>query len=144
MQEELRPPVTAAEWASYHDIRRHVLFELRGHGAAYDPTHPDELRAGHHPLILWDGAEAVGVIRVDIDASVAIFRRVAIRADAQRRGHGRRLLFHAERFAEARGCKEITSYVDVGAVGFYERCGFRRVDVAAEHATAVVMTKSLR
>ena len=143
MPAELRAPASAAEWAAYHDIRRRVLFELRGQGDVYDSNHPDELRAGHHPLILWNGAEAVGVIRVDIEGDVAIFRRVAIREDVQRRGHGRRLLSYAERFAETHSCRRIRSYVDAGAVGFYERCGFRRVDAAAPDSGPVFMAKVL-
>jgi GNAT superfamily N-acetyltransferase len=143
MSADLRSPMTAAEWAAYHNIRRRVLFELRGQGDVYDSNHPDELRTGHHPLILWNGAEAVGVIRVDIEADVAIFRRVAIREDVQRRGLGRRLLSHAERFAETNGCTQIASHVDAGAVGFYERCGFRRADSVVRESESVFMTKGL-
>jgi hypothetical protein len=35
MTYQLRSPASDAEWASYHEIRRHVLFELRGRGAEY-------------------------------------------------------------------------------------------------------------
>lgn len=126
MTEELRPPGSDAEWAAYHAIRRHVLFERRGRGAAYDPAHPDESHAGHHPLVFWAGGEAVGVIRVDVDGEVAVFRRVAIREDAQRRGYGRRLLAAAERVAAAAGCVRVEAHVDADAVGFYERCGYVR------------------
>jgi GNAT superfamily N-acetyltransferase len=144
LEHELRPPVGDAEWAVYHDIRRHVLFERRGRGADYDAAHPDERRAGHHPLVLWLGGEAVGVIRVDVDGPVARFRRVAIREDVQRRGLGRLLLAHAEQFARAHGCARVESHVDADAVGFYERCGF--VHEGAPKGTAgrpVLMTKSL-
>ena len=37
-QYRLRPPATEAEWQIYHDIRRAVLREARGQGAAYDPN----------------------------------------------------------------------------------------------------------
>ena len=40
--EDFRPPTTDTEWASYHAIRRRVLFELRGNAAAYDAHHPDD------------------------------------------------------------------------------------------------------
>src|SRR4051812_30744045 len=126
MHHELRRPATDAEWALYHTIRREVLFERRGKGADYDPNRPDETRLGNNPLVLWAGNEAVGVIRVDVDGDVAVFRRVAVREDLQRRGHGRQLLAFAEEFARARGCSRVDSYVDPSAIGFYERCGFHR------------------
>lgn len=143
MADELRSPATDAEWRVYHDIRRRVLFELRGRGAAYDPTHADEFRPGHYPLVLWHGGEAIGVIRIDIDVDVAIFRRVAVREDAQRLGHGRRLLANAERFARTHGCTRVESHVDPSAVGFYARCGFHRAEDETRHAGTVFMTKGL-
>lgn len=137
-REDFRAPATDAEWASYHGIRRRVLFELRGNAVAYDAHHPDEHRPGRHPFILWVAGEPVGVIRIDIDGPVATFRRVAIREDMQRRGHGRRLLEAAERFATEQGCTRIESRVDPDAVRFYERCGFTRSD-----PVSVLMSKSL-
>jgi GNAT superfamily N-acetyltransferase len=141
--DDFRAPATDAEWASYHAIRRRVLFELRGNAAAYDANHPDEHRAGRHPFLLWSDGEPVGVIRVDVERPVATFRRVAIRDDVQRRGHGRRLLEAAERFARHQGCTRVESQVDPDAVGFYERCGFTRADVDRPSARSVPMTKSL-
>jgi GNAT superfamily N-acetyltransferase len=139
---ELREPLSEADWAAYHAIRRHVLFELRGHGSAYDANHPDEHRPGHHPLILWIGDVAVGVIRIDVRGPVAILRRVAIRADLQRRGHGRRLLEFAEDFARAHGCVQVESHVDQGAIGFYHRCGYALVD-ANDTGGSPLMAKQL-
>ena len=138
MTRELRAPVTQDDWAAYHTIRRRVLWELRGNAAAYDPHHPDEHRPGNHPLVLWDGDAPVGVIRVDVDGAVATFRRVAIRDDRQRRGHGRALLEAAERFARDRGCTSAISHVDPDAIIFYERCGYRRVDPSGTGATILV------
>jgi GNAT superfamily N-acetyltransferase len=140
---DFRPPATDAEWASYHAIRRRVLFELRGNAAAYDADHPDEHRAGRHPFLLWHAGEPVGVIRVDIDGPVATLRRVAIRDDVQRRGFGRRLLEDAERFCRQQGCTRIESHADPDAVGFYERCGFTRADPARQPERSVPMSKSL-
>ena len=67
--------------------------------------------------------------------------RVAVREHVQRRGYGRRLLQAAEQFATAHGCTLVVSHVDPGAVGFYERCGFRR---EADENRTVVMSKQLQ
>ena len=139
---ELRAPVTEEDWLAYHAIRRHVLFELRG-STAYNPAHPDEHRPGNYPFLLWDGDVAIGVIRVDIDGTRAIFRRVAIREDRQRCGYGRRLLETAEQFARRQLCTHIESHVDSGAIVFYERCGFVRVSDNDDRKSTLLMTKQL-
>jgi len=141
--DDFRAPATDAEWASYHAIRRRVLFELRGNGDAYDARHPDEHAPGRHPFLLWAGGAPVGVVRVDIDGPVATFRRVAVRDDVQRHGHGRRLLECAERFAAQQGCTRIESSVDPDAVRFYERCGFTRGGPARGPEASVLMTRPI-
>ena len=143
MSYDLRRPATESEWATYHEIRRDVLFERRGRGDAYDPQHPDDLRPSNHPLVLWRGGEGLGVIRVDIDTEAAVFRRVAVRQHVQRQGHGRQLLASAEQFARRHGCTRIDSHVDVEAVGFYERCGFSIAGEVTPTAATVLMTKRL-
>jgi GNAT superfamily N-acetyltransferase len=85
----------------------------------------------------------VGVIRIDIDGPVATFRRVAVRDDVQRRGHGRRLLEAAERFARRKGCTRIESHVAPDAARFYERCGFTPSDAAQTPTGSVLMSKTL-
>ena len=69
-------------------------------------------------------SEIIGVIRVDIEGKVAIFRRVAIREDMQRLGHGKQMLVLAEAFARGTGCERVRSFVNPEAVTFYQRCGF--------------------
>ena len=143
VSDRLRPPTNDAEWAAYHAIRRRVLFELRGRGDAYDPNHPDERRAGHHPFIFWSGSAPIGVVRVDIDRDIAVFRRVAIHDEFQRRGHGRALLAAAEEFARAQGCAQVESHVDAAAIRFYERCGYVRAATSTGDVGATLVTKSL-
>jgi len=140
-------PGDVREWRAYHDIRRRVLFEARGQFGVYDDTRPEETASGHHPRLLLHRGDPVGVIRIDIEGTTAIFRRVAVRADAQRLGHGRALLSLAQRFAQAEGCSRLLSHVALDAVGFYRKCGF-----ASEHEDggepsgreSVVMTKRLQ
>jgi GNAT superfamily N-acetyltransferase len=124
-------PTTVSEWASYHTIRREVLFDARGLHGVYDENHPDEKAANHHPKLLLYGTDPVAVVRIDIDGAVAALRRVAVRGDVQRRGHGRTLLALAQRFAQEAGCSRLESFVAPDAVGFYERVGFT---IEKEHA----------
>jgi len=121
---ELVTPTSPREWQAYHDIRRRVLFEERGQFGVYDENRPDEKAPNHYPKLLVHQAEPVGVVRIDIENDVAILRRVAIRTDVQRRGHGRTLLQLAQRFAEEAGCDRLASYVTPSAVGFYQSFGF--------------------
>jgi GNAT superfamily N-acetyltransferase len=142
-EHELRIPSSEEDWEAYHAIRRKVLFENRGQFGVYDEKHPDEHRQGNHPLLLLRDGEPIGVIRVDINGNQAIFRRVAIREDLQRSGHGRALLAQAESFARTQGCNHIRSEVAHDAVGFYERCGYKVVQGALTMCTTISMEKNL-
>jgi GNAT superfamily N-acetyltransferase len=140
---KLKSPETDEEWHRYHAIRRKVLFENRGLFGIYDEKHPDELRDGHYPMVLVHGGDVIGVIRIDLEGKLAIFRRVAVREDLQYRGHGKIMLSLAEAFARGRGCKLIESSVDPDAVGFYERCGFVRAESTAGGINPMLMSKKL-
>jgi GNAT superfamily N-acetyltransferase len=143
-QHELRTPRTDEEWQAFHAIRRKVLFENRGKTETYIADHPDDLATGNHPLMLLYRGEIIGVLRIDVSGGVAMLRRVAIRDDLQRLGHGRVLLRLAEDFAKAKGCDEIRSNAAVEAVGFYERCGYSRDPSAVSPVNSVRVWKSLR
>lgn len=117
-------PSSVEQWRTYHAIRRKVLFENRGFFNRYQEDHPDEFRDGNHPFVLIRHAEIIGVIRVDIEGKLAIFRRVAIREDMQRLGHGKQMLALAEAFARGNGCELVRSFVNPEALTFYELCGF--------------------
>jgi GNAT superfamily N-acetyltransferase len=94
-------------------------------------------------MLLLLGGRTIGVIRIDLAAPRAIFRRVAIREDLQRRGHGRALLALAEQFARAQGCVEVRSFVDHDAVGFYAKCGYVVLGPDASTGSTVPMAKHL-
>jgi GNAT superfamily N-acetyltransferase len=139
----LRAPSSDEEWRVYHSIRRKVLFENRGHFGVYNENYPDEFEMVNYPLILIHKGEPIGVIRIDIDGGVAWFRRVAVREELQRAGHGRVLLGLAEAFARSEGCHEVRSNVAADAVGFYERCGYLRDSSKAATSEVVPMQRRL-
>lgn len=99
-------PTDSAGWAAYHAIRRAVLWEARGR-SDYDTNHPDETEDGNHPMLFLVNGEPVGVVRIDLvpEKGEAIFRRVAIVIQKQRKGHGTRLMEEAERFARKLACE---------------------------------------
>jgi GNAT superfamily N-acetyltransferase len=142
LEYELRAPRSDDDWRAFHSIRRKVLFENRGK-SDYIENHPDDFKPGHHPLIFLHNGVVIGVIRVEVCEGVAWFRRVAIREDLQRLGHGRTLLRLAEAFAKAEDCNEVRSNAAVEAVEFYERCGYARDLSESAPANSVRVCKSL-
>lgn len=142
-EHELRVPGGDEEWRALHAIRRKVLFENRGKRESYIENHRDDAKPGNHPLILLYQGVVIGVVRIDISVGVAWLRRVAIRDDLQRLGHGRMLLRLAEAFAKTEGCNEIRSNAAVEAIEFYERCGYERDPATPPPANAVSIRKSL-
>ncbi len=114
-----------AQWNSYQDIRRRVLFEYRGRFGVYNANYPEEHRSGHYPCLLLLRGRTVGTIRIDVSGHAATFRGVAIDSKCQGQGHGCVLLAMAEAFSISKGCTEVFSHVAPDAVGFYEKCGFR-------------------
>ncbi len=141
MVSELRAPQTDEEWRVYHDIRERVLWTARGR-IGYDRNHPDEHVPGHYPFLYVTDGTPLGVVRVDIDGDTATFRRVAILETEQRRGHGRQLLLLAEAFVRSQGAALIRSSVDVSALGFYEKAGYKGARIPGPDGT-VAMEKHL-
>ena len=143
LEYELRAPGNGEEWRAFHDIRRKVLFENRGKLDTYIENHPDDSKPGNHPLILLYKGVIVGVVRIDISGTAAWLRRVAIREDLQRLGHGRALLAFAEAFAKDKGCSEARCNAAIEAVSFYERCGYAPDVSTPAPPNSVPMLKSL-
>ena len=142
-EHELRAPASEEEWLALHAIRRKVLFENRGKFEIYIEHHPDDFKTGHHPLIFLHRGVVIGVVRVDVSGAVAWLRRVAIRDDLQRLGHGRVLLKLAESFSKAQGCTEVVSNAAVEALGFYESCGYVQDSSTPSPVNSVRVHKSL-
>lgn len=127
-ESELRRVTNEADWEAYHRIRESVLWTARGRLGVYDRSHPDEHADGNNPFLFVVDDEPIGVLRVDLEPPTAWFRRVAIREDHQRRGHGRRMLELAMDFARLNGCIEARSNVDPVAVSFYRRLAFEVIE----------------
>lgn len=132
---------TQTEWAVYHQIRRHVLFDLRGL-TGYDDQHPDDRKPKHLPLIFVKGEEALGAVRLDLhENGSGVVRTVAIVADRQRQGIGRSMMAAVESLAMARGAVRLEAHVAPDAVIFYFKIGWEMVDA---HQPNPLMARTLR
>ena len=143
LEHELRQPASDEEWRVFHSIRRRVLFDNRGKSETYIDNHPDDSKPGNHPLVLLYKGVVVGVVRLDVGEAEAWLRRVAIREDLQRVGHGRVLLRLAEEFAKTEGCGLLKTNAAVESIGFYERCGYSRDDEASAPPNSVRLSKRI-
>ena len=127
---QLRAPRGSREWARYHELRRHCLFEkyhAKGslHYFEYDSFHPDEDDPANHPLVFLADGQIIGTIRIDIKPDGrAIFRLVAIDDTWQGRGLGSTMLDMAEDYARECGARTICLNAVPDAWSFYIRHGF--------------------
>jgi len=121
----LRRVQSAADWASYHAIRRSAIFAALLPGQVYDEHDPDEFKPGNLPHILALDGDVVGAVRIDlIDATQAGLRLIGIRNDLQRRGHGAVLLHLAEGVARALGRTEVVINAHPTSLTFYLANGY--------------------
>ena len=72
---------------------------------------------------------------VDHEGTTWEVKNTAVAADARRRGIGRLMLEHAVAEARSAGARRVvlaTAAADVGALRFYQRCGFRMTRVVQD------------
>jgi len=123
-----------ADWAAFHRLRREVLFEARGRFGVYDEAHPDDRLPENEPLILVEGGQAIGALRLDsLGNGSGGVRTVAITPARQRQGCGSLMMALLERRALAQGMTRLEVRSAPDAVGFYEKLGWRLVDANPEH-----------
>ena len=117
---------TAADWRSYHDIRRRELWDKRGL-TGYDASHPDEMKPGHYPLLLVCDDLAIGTLRLDVaPGGMGILRLGAIAEDWQGKGFGRTLFRLAEQEARTLGLTHLVLNAYPENVGFYSHEGWQQ------------------
>lgn len=116
-------------WSTYHSIRQHVLYELRGRNG-YDENHPDEYKEQNIPLLfLWDD-QHVGTVRLDQENenTLGVVRLVAILPNFQRQGIGTAMMQEIETFAANRGIRQLKTQAAKDAITFYEKLGWHIID----------------
>ena len=113
---------------AYNEIRRNVMFELRGR-LEYDERHKDEFNEENIPLMIMRGGIGVGTERIDIENDrTGVVRLVAILPEFQKQGLGRTLLGAVERLAAERGLVRLYVHAAPDAVGFYAGMGWEMLD----------------
>jgi GNAT superfamily N-acetyltransferase len=148
MSYELVKVTTEDDWREYHSLRRHVLWEARGQDG-YDEKRPGEYLPANHPLLLKLGGRPIGTTRLDdLGDSRGVVRLVAIADEMQRRGHGRALSALVEGYARKLGLTTLLVNADPGAVGYYEKMGWRsflwdEAELTGIAADCIQMTKPL-
>ncbi len=116
-----------ADWASYHAIRRDVLWTARGL-TGYDDKRPEERLPDRYSLLLKLDNQAIGTTRLDDRGDdTGIVRLVAIRCDLQRQGHGTKLAAMVDDFAATLGLHTLFVNAVADAVGYSARMGILRL-----------------
>lgn len=78
-------------------------------------------------LSAFDGDLLIGTaILTPLDDASVRMRQMAVHEDFRNRGVGRLIVDEFERIAIGRGCPEIILHARESALGFYEKCGYRR------------------
>jgi N-acetylglutamate synthase-like GNAT family acetyltransferase len=117
-----------ADWASYHAIRRDVLWTARGL-TGYDDKRPEERLPNRYSLLLKLDTQPIGTTRLDDRCDgTGIVRLVAVRSDVQRRGHGTKLASMVDDFAATLGLHTLFVNAVADAVGYYEKLGWEFFD----------------
>ncbi len=135
MSRDLRLKVvrTPDEWASFHRIRRAELFT----SGRYDENHPDDRARENTAYLLLVEGDAVGVARLDRQGEVGIVRLVAISKHCQGMGLGRNLADKLDDAARGAGISALRVNAASGAVGFYERLGWKRSEWDRSELTGI-------
>lgn len=127
------------------DAERRAALALRRDVFVDEQGVPPELEIDEHDadalhLVAIDGDRIVGTCRLVHDAARAKFGRLVVARDARGAGIGNALLGEAERRARALGCEQMVLTAQTGAMGLYERAGYRArgeifLDAGIEHMT---------
>lgn len=103
--------------------------------------HPDDRRAGNHPLLFMHDGVPAGTARLDVAGPrLGVVRLVAIEPELQRRGLGRVLMQEVEHYARNLGLEQLEVNAAREAEGFYQSLGWM---VVRSDRKNPVMTKSL-
>eukprot|EP00727_Mastigamoeba_balamuthi_P013529 m51a1_g88 hypothetical protein (170) ;mRNA; f:281999-282508 len=145
----LATPLVASEglWEDLEDLRFDVL--RRPLGMAPTRPHPLDVASSFHALLFADAAlqraaprRLSGVASCHTEGEgegCARLYQMAVREELRGSGAGKRIVEAVAEEARRRGFRRLTCHARAGAVGFYEKCGFREYgqrfrEINMEHA----------
>lgn len=122
-------PLASIEYRESKDLPRKAVVDLYQAGDWSAANKPDELHQAlvnsHLLLTAWDGDRLVGLANAISDGFLVVYYpHILIHPEYQRRGIGRELM--ARLMKRYEGFHQHCVLADKNAVGFYERCGFKR------------------
>jgi N-acetylglutamate synthase-like GNAT family acetyltransferase len=123
---EVREPRTQEELDLYYDLRWRVLREqwTKSRESGRDEHEQDAFH-----LTAWDGSKLVGTGRLHLNtAEEAQVRCMAVEEAYRSTGVGGLILVTLERRARERGAKFVMLNAREGAVPFYRKHGYQRMD----------------
>ena len=121
---EVREPRTQQELDLYYDLRWRVL---REQWTKSRDSGRDEHEHDAYYLTAWDGSKLVGTGRLHLNTpEEAQVRCMAVAEHVQGLGFGRRLMDAC--WESARELEVKSVFALTNAVGFFERCGYHRID----------------
>ncbi len=119
---EVRTPQTEKEWEAYYDLRYRILREPLGKERGSERNEGDE--TGIH-FALFEGTQILGIARLDcFDHTTCQVRFVAIEANLQGSGLGKKLMEYVEKEGAALGYTTMLLHARDYALPFYEKLGY--------------------
>jgi ElaA protein len=132
---DVRPARDAAEVRAALDLR-HEVFVVEQRVPVAEEMDEHDATALH--LVAVEDGRVVATARVVMEGETAKVGRVAVAAQARRRGIASRLIAACEAHARARGGRRVTLAAQTAALALYERAGYvaygeRFMDAGIEH-----------
>lgn len=135
---------TPEDWATYHRIRREVLFEAPGRFDIYREDHPDETHPNNTPMLMKADGVGVATVRLDgLPSGDMVIRLVAVTTPMQGQGLGRVLLEHVVEVARRQNVYRLLVNAAPDAVGYYHKMGFAE-EVWGAHELVGISAESVQ
>lgn len=123
----IRSPEDATEWEAYYALRYRILRAPWGQAKGSEQT-PDE--DAHQHFAFFDHTNVLlGIGRLDqVDAQTAQIRFMAVAANQQGKGIGKRLMLQMETEAKAKGIQKIILHAREIALPFYAKLDYQLIE----------------
>lgn len=123
---EIRKPETGQEWEAYYDLRFRILREPLNQPRGSEKNEGDA--DGIH-FALFENGVILAIARLDnADTKIAQVRFVAVEANQQGKGLGKKIMIAAEEASRSKGVEKIILHARDYAVDFYLNLGYALIE----------------